>query len=59
MPSEIPTTEQPWTHLVQVEINSLLNRGDFARRHGKPQAAAALKWCAKVAIAAAKELPHD
>lgn len=52
------TTEQSWTHLVHVEINSLLNRADFAKRHGRPQAAAALEWCARAALTHVKEIPH-
>lgn len=49
------TTEQPWAHLVWVEINSLLNRAEFCRKHGKPNAGIALEWCAKAAM---KELNH-
>ena len=49
-----PVAEQPWTHLVHVEINSLLNRADVARRKGLPEGGAALEWCAKALLAAVK-----
>lgn len=44
------TVEQPWQHLVWVEANSLINRAEQARQFGKPEAAAALEWCANAAL---------